>query len=191
MAVVNTTYNYIFLAEKHCASRVLRDVLLEQPGSEYVAPHHASYDEVLDACPVVRENPDDFTTFSVVRNPADILVTMHFANSFQGYLRDVGQHPGGLFFQHAKDVDIPLVYENLDRELNIVLEAFQAPSVKLPRKEEYVTGGKNPWPAYYEKEDIDFILSVYPEIHMWGYAGTIEREWEEWQSQMKNGSLSS
>jgi hypothetical protein len=191
MAVVNTTYNYIFLAEKHCASRVLRDVLLEQPGSECVAPHHASYNEVLDACPVVRENPGDFTTFSVVRNPADILVTMHFANSFQGYLRDVGGDPGRTFFQHIGDVDLELRYENLERELNVVLEAFQAPLVKLPRKEEYVTGGKNPWPAYYEKEDIDFILSVHPEIHIWGYADTIRQEWEEWQSRMKNGSSSS
>ena len=191
MAVVNKKYGYIFLAEKHCASRVLRDVLLGQPGSEYVAPHHASYNEVLDACPVVRENPGDFTTFSVVRNPADILVTMHFAKSFQDYLRDVGSNPRRIFFQHADHVDIQLIYENLERELHIVLEAFQAPKVVLPRKEEYVTGGKNPWPSYYEKEDIDFILSTYPEIWNWGYAGTIRQEWEEWQSQMKNGSSSS
>jgi hypothetical protein len=191
VAIVNSKYGYIFLAEKHCASRVLRDVLLEQPGSEHVASHHASYDEVLSVCPTVRENPDDFALFSVVRNPADILVTMHFANSFQGYLRDVGSNPRRIFFQHADRVDIQLIYENLERELSIVLEAFQAPRVVLPRKEEYVTGGKNPWPAYYEKEDIDFILSTYPEIWNWGYAGTIRREWEEWQSQMKNGSSSS
>lgn len=191
MAVVNTKHNYVFLAEKRCASRVLRDVLLKQPGSEQVAHHHASYTEVLDACPGVRENPDNFTFFSVVRNPADILVTMHFAKSFQDYLRDVGSNPRRVFFQHADDVDIQLVYENLERELAIVLEALQAPKVKLPYKEEYVTSGKSPWPAYYEKWDIDFILSTYQEIHNWDYADTIRREWEEWQLLMKNGSSSS
>jgi hypothetical protein len=191
MAIVNTTHNYIFLAEKHCASRVLRDVLLEQPGSEHVASHHASYDEVLSVCPTVRENPDDFTFFSVVRNPADILVTMHFANSFQGYIRDVGHSPARVFFQHADHVDTILSYENLERELNFVLKARQAPPVKLPYKEEYVTGGKNPWPAYYEKEDINYVISTLPEVRRWGYAYTIRQEWEEWQLQMKNGSSSS
>lgn len=191
MAIVNTTYHYVFLAEKHCASRVLRDILLQQPGSEYVAPHHATLGEVMAVCPVLRENPDDFLVFSVVRNPADILVTMHFANSFQGYLRGIGRPPTHAFFQHVEYVDAELRYENLERELNAILEPMGAPKVTIPRKEEYITGGKNPWPSYYEKEDINYIISSFPEVRRWGYADTIRQEWEEWQLQMKNGSSSS
>lgn len=191
MAIVNKKYHYVFLAEKHCASRVLRDVLLQHPGSENVPPHHATLSELTALCPVLRENPDDFLVFSVVRNPADILVTMHFANSFQEYLRTTSLHPAHTFFQHVEDVDAELRYENLERELNAILGPMGAPRVNLPRKEEYVTGGKHPWPSYYEKEDIDHIIKSYPEIRRWGYAGIIRQEWEEWQSQMRSGNSSS
>ena len=191
MAVINKKYHYVFLAEKHCASRVLRDVLLQHPGSENVAPHHATLSEVTKVCPILRENPDDFLVFSVVRNPADVLVTMHFANSFQGYLRDIGRPPTHAFFRHVEYVDVELRYENLERELNAVLSQVEAPKVTIPRKEEYVTGGKNPWPSYYEKEDINYIISSFPEVRRWGYAGIIRQEWEEWQSQMRDGNSSS
>lgn len=191
MAIVNTTYNYIFLAEKHCASRVLRDVLLQHPGSENVPPHHATLGELTAICPVLRQNPGDFLVFSVVRNPADILVTMHFANSFQEYLRTMSRPLAHTFFQHVRGVDAELRYENLECELNIILEAAGAPKVSIPRKEEYVTGGKKPWPSYYEKEDIDHIIRSFPEIRRQGYDEIIRQEWGEWQSQMKNGSSSS
>lgn len=191
MAIVNKKYRYVFLAEKHCASRILRDVLSQHPGSEIVPPHHATLEELTAICPALRENPDDFFVFSVVRNPADILVTMHFANSFQEYLRTVNLNPTHTFFQHVEDGSVELRYENLERELNTVLETLGAPKVSIPRKEEYVTGGKNPWPAYYEKEDIDHIIRSFPEIMRWGYAGIIRQEWEEWQSQMRTGNSSS
>ena len=187
MAIVNTTHNYVFLAEKHCASRVLRDVLLQQPGSEYVAPHHASYDEVLDACPVA----SDFAYFSVIRNPADILVTMSLTGSFQDYVRYISSPRERIFFQHVAAADYILRYENLEHDLNAFLAEDGAPPIKLPHKEEYITSLKNPWPAYYAKRDIDFIIKAYPEVTKWGYADTIKREWEEWQLQMKNGSSSS
>lgn len=191
MAIVNKKYHYVFLAEKHCASRVLRDVLLQQPGSEYVASHHATLGEVTAVCPVLRENPDDFLVFSVVRNPADLLVTMHLANSFQDYIRGIGRPPVHAFFQHTNDVDAVLCYENLERELNAILKPMGAPKVSIPRKEEYVTSGKNPWPAYYEEEDINYVISSFPDVRRWSYAEFIRQEWEEWQSQMKNGSSSS
>jgi hypothetical protein len=195
MAVINFEYNYLFLAEKHCASRVLRDILLTHPCSHNLASHHVTLDELIhwQDRPIPCQFPpfDEFTIFSTVRNPADILVTMHFAKSFQEYMRFVGCNPRGVFFQHTDDVDVILRYENLQDDLNIFLDGIGAPLLDIPRKEEYVTGGKNPWPAYYEKGDIDFIIEAFPEITRHGYANTIRQEWEQWQLQTANGILSS
>jgi len=185
MAVINTRYRYLFLAEKRCASRVLSDVLAAQPGSEIVLPHHATFDEVDDKCPISQE----YTICSIVRNPADILVTMQLANSFQDYMRLAGCNPSRVFFQHESD--IVLRYENLENDLNTLLRSLKAPEVTIPYKEKYVTGLKNPWPSYYEERDIDFILGTFPEIERWGYIDIIRPEWKKWQLQMTNGTSSS
>jgi hypothetical protein len=195
MAVVNHHFRYLFLAERRCASRVLSDVLMSQLGSEFVSPHHASYSEVVDSCSTMRLFPEfssqEYVPFSVVRNPADILVTMHKSNSFQEYMRHMSYSQNCMFFQHVHAADAVLRYENLERDLNDFLRGQGAPEVTIPRKEEYVTGLKNPWPSYYEEKDIDFILSVFPEIARWGYTDIIRQEWEQWQLQMTNGTSSS
>jgi len=195
MAVVNHRFRYIFLAERRCASRVLSDVLSFQPGSEFLSPHHAAYHEVVDNSPALQQFPmhssQEYTVFSVVRNPADILVTMHRSNSFQEYMRHMSHGRTCMFFQHVHAADAVLRYENLEHDLNTFLKGLGAPEVTIPYKEEYVTGLKNPWPSYYEKRDIDFILSVFPEIERWGYTDIIRQEWEKWQLQMTNGTSSS
>ena len=193
MAVVNHRFHYIFLAERRCASRVLRDVLLMQPGSESVSPHHAAYSEVVDNCSGLRSMlaVQEYTVFSVVRNPADVFVTMHKSNSFQEYMRHMSYSPAYMFFQHVHAADVVLRYENLEHDLNAFLRSRRAPEVTIPYKEEYVTGLKNPWPSYYEKKDIDFILDALPEIERWGYTDIIRQEWEKWQSQMTDGISSS
>jgi len=195
MAVVNHRYRYIFLAERRCASRVLSDVLLSQPGSEYVSPHHAPYSEVVDSCPALQWFPErssqEYPAFSVVRNPADMLVSMHKSNSFQEYTRHMSYSHVCMFFRHVHAADVVLRYENLEHDLNAFLRGLGAPEVTIPYKEEYVTGLKNPWPSYYEERDIDFILSVFPEIERWCYTDIIRQEWEQWQLQMTNGTLSS
>lgn len=195
MAVVNHYFRYIFLAERRCASRVLSDVLMSKYGSEFVSPHHASYSEVVDSRPALQLFPQyssqEYLAFSVVRNPADILVSMHKSNSFQEYMQHISYSQSGLFFQHVHAADVVLRYENLEHDLNAFLRGRGAPEVTIPYKEEYVTGLKNPWPSYYEERDIDFILSVFPEIERWGYTDIIRQEWEQWQLQMTNGTSSS
>lgn len=191
MAVINKKYRYVFLAEKHCASRILRDVLMHQPGGEYVPPHHATLSELIKLCPDLREFPSKFKTFSVIRNPADILVTMHFANTFQEFMRHISYDPEHLFFKHVVDADAILHYEHLEDDLNDFLVHVGAQKVAIPYKEDYVTGGKKSWPAYYEERDIEFILNAFPEIKHWGYEHIIRKEWESWQSQITNGTSSS
>lgn len=192
MAILNNTYRYIFLAEKHTASRVLRDVLLQQhTASDNIAPHHITLPEIIYSCPTVREFPSRYKTFSVIRNPADILVTMHFANTFQEFIRHTGSDPNCIFFKHIRDADAVMHYEHLEDDLNDFFENIGAPKVTIPYKKEYVTGGKKPWPAYYEEEDIEFIIKAYPEIRYWGYEFIIRKEWEQWQSLMTNGTSSS
>lgn len=187
MAVINHQHRYLFLAEKHCASRVLRDVLTQHPGSSHIAPHHGSYCEMMELCPVA----SDFTAFSVIRNPADILVTMHLTRSFRDFMWHMSHYPACIFFQHVHAADVVLRYETLEHDLNFLLRSLGAPEVTIPHKEEYVTGGKNAWPSYYEKRDIDFILGAFPEIEQWGYTDIIRQEWEQWQSQTADGISSS
>jgi hypothetical protein len=180
MAVANGKWNFIFLAEPHTASRSVRDALLKLQGSYKAGSHHVPIQALLNYRLLRHCQRSRYTTFCVVRNPADIMVTLWLQSSTyeQGetlakYIRRWGtKKPDPFFFMHANQADEVIRYENLHEELNQLLQRLQAPSVKL----EVVgrTQDKVHWYMYYTPADLKYMLDHFPEIAQWGYASIIQ-----------------
>ncbi len=181
MAVVNDKRRFIFLAEPHTASRAVRDALLKVEGSYKAGSHHLPIGEILKR--TRHRKRSYYTTFSVVRNPADIMVSLWLQSSMYknhtellaDYIRRWGKRkPTPFFFRHANDSDCIIHYENLQDELNSLLQKLQAQSIQL----EVVGGteGKAPWFRYYSASDLCFMLSNYPEVAQWGYTEAIRTQ---------------
>jgi hypothetical protein len=188
MAVANEKWKFVFLAEPHTASRAVRDALLKLDGSYKAGSHHISMEALLNYKSLRRRSRKHYTTFCVVRNPADIMVTIWLQSSTRRdegetlgeYIRRWGvQKPSSFFFCHAATADEVLHYEDLQEELNGFLRLIHASSVKLETVGS--TEGKEPWFRYYTADDLEYMLSNYPEIDQWGYTEVIQR-----QMQVKN-----
>lgn len=172
MAVVNRKFNYLFLAEPHTASRSLREALLQHPQSEEVGSHHATLKELEQRG--VRRLRRCYM-FSVVRNPADVLVTKWLHSKPEITL---GQYIGSLaiqtpdlknlLFRHTQDSRHLLHYENLQTELDTLLGGLGIPFVELPTIGQ--TPDKRPWPEYYGYNELDTVIRHFPEATAFGYA---------------------
>lgn len=183
MAVANEKWKFVFLAEPHTASRATRDALLKLDGSYKAGSHHIPMEALLNYKSLRRRSRKSYKTFCVVRNPADIMVTIWLQSSTRRdegetlgeYIRRYGVNkPHGFFFRHAAMADEVLHYENLQEELNGFLRSIHASSVKLERIGP--TEGKEPWFRYYTAADLEYMLSSYPEIAQWGYTEAIQQQ---------------
>ena len=183
MAVANERWKFIFLAEPHTASRAVRDALLKIEGTYKAGSHHIPIAALLNYRCLRHRKKSYYTTFCVVRNPADIMVTIWLQSSTRRdegetlgeYIRRWGiSKPTSFFFCHAATADEVLHYEDLKEELNGFLRSIHAPSVVLETVGP--TEGKEPWFRYYTADDLEYMLSSYPEIAQWGYTETIQRQ---------------
>ena len=183
MAVANEKWQFVFLAEPHTASRAVRDALLTIPGTYKAGSHHISMAAMLNYKNLRHRNRDYYTTFCVVRNPADIMVTIwlqSYEYTKQGqtlgdFIRRFGANkPTAYFFKHAPTANEVLRYEDLEGGLNCLLRSIHAPSVVLDTVGQ--TKDKGPWFRYYTIEDLEYVLSNFPEATKWGYAEVIQRQ---------------
>jgi hypothetical protein len=171
MAIVNRKYGYLFLAEPYCASRAVGEALAAQEGSEVLDTWvHNTFPKLVELGFVKYHEP--LYKFSVVRNPADYLVTKYHhltgwhKNGFKAFLRSTLETPQPLFM-HANDVDKTLRFELLESQLNDVLEARGAPPVKLAVVGQ--TRDKKHWESYYTPGDLEHIRENLPDFRTYGY----------------------
>lgn len=183
MAVANEKWQFVFLAEPHTASRAVRDALLTIPGTYKAGSHHISMEVMLNYKNLRHRKRSYYTTFCVVRNPADIMVTVWLqsyeytkqSQTLGEFIRRFGiNKPTAYFFKHAPTADHVLCYEDLQEELNCLLRSLHAPSVTLDTVGQ--TKDKDPWFRYYTAADLEYMLSNYPEIAQWGYTEVIQRQ---------------
>jgi hypothetical protein len=181
MAVANEKWQFVFLAEPHTASRAVRDALLTIPGTYKAGSHHSPMDALLSHRGV-RHKRSYYTTFCVVRNPADIMVTIWLQSweyrqgmTLTEFLHQFGHDsPTHFFFRHAARTDEALCYEDLQEGLNCLLRSLHAPSIQLETVGP--TEGKEPWFRYYTIEDLEYMLSNFPEVTQWGYTEAVQRQ---------------
>lgn len=169
MAVINRKYGYLFLAEPYCASRSIEQALLIHDGSWHMnAWTHETFEKLIQLEEITRHEP--LFKFSVVRNPADYLVTKyHHLTSWhgRGFEAFLAEQRSPLFL-HADTVDRVVRYERLESELNAVLESRGAPEVKLQTIGQ--TPGKKSYRSYYESHNAQDLIHGRIEFRTYGYA---------------------
>lgn len=177
VAVINRDFGYLFLAEPYCASRSIEAALLKHPGSQKVdAWMHATKEELLRQGRI--GDLERLYSFSVVRHPADVLVTRFHhltgwkSKGFQAYFEDCLRSPpfagGRSIFMHPRDVDQTVSFERLSGHLNALLDAIGAPPVMLESVGK--TPEKKPWRVYYETGQLDQLAAIYRDFADFGYA---------------------
>lgn len=171
MAILNRKYGYLFLAEPYCASRAVGTALAQQDGSVVLDTWvHNTFPKLVQLGFVQFHEP--IYKFSVVRDPADYLVTKYHhltgwhKNGFRSFLRSHLENPQPLFM-HPEDTDKTLRYEFLEQHLNGLLEDRGAPTVKLNIVGK--TADKKPLQAYYTPEDLTYAREKIPEFRTYGY----------------------
>jgi hypothetical protein len=173
MAILNRKYGYLFLAEPYCASRAVAKALLTQDGSVDLVDTwvHNPFEKLVELGIVKYHEP--LYKFSVIRNPADLLVTKYHhltgwhKQGFKPFLRSHLEAPGPSLFMHAAVMDKTLRYERLESELNDTLEARGAPPVKLELIGKTET--KKHWRSYYSDDEIKTMLERLPDFKTFGY----------------------
>jgi hypothetical protein len=171
MAILNRKYGYLFLAEPYCASRAIEQALLVHDGSEHLDTWiHDTLPKLVERGFVTPHAP--FYKFSVVRHPADLLVTKYHhltgwhKKGFRAFLHNELEKLEPIFM-HANLMDRTLKYEVLQPQLNDILEARGAPPVALQVLGK--TEDKKPWRSYYNDRDLRLLNSLLPELHTYGY----------------------
>lgn len=174
MAIINRTHGYLFLAEPHCATRAVEAALKHQPGSKVIdAWVHVSRDDLIRKKIILPHEP--LYTFSVVRNPADWVVTRYHhltgwhSRGFKAFLEyHLENHLWDKsVFMHAKDTDRVLRYEFLSQQLNEILESRGASPVRLDRIG--VTAGKRAWDSYFTREQLAYMQTNLKDFATYGY----------------------
>jgi hypothetical protein len=171
MAVLNRKYGYLFLAEPHCASRAVGEALAQHEGSVVLDTWVHNPLSALVELGFVRPHETLFK-FSVVRHPADFLVTKYHhltgwhAKGFRAFLHSELEKLEPLFM-HANWMDRTIRYERLQSELNDVLEARGAPPVTLNVIGK--TENKKPWRSYYTDRDLRLLNGILSEVLIYGY----------------------
>lgn len=174
MAVLNVKYNYLFLSEPYCASRAIEGALLKQDGSWNADTWtHETKDKLIDLRPEIGRHP--FFTFSVVRHPADLLVTRYHhltgwhSKGFKAFLEYIIANPpeSRSMYAHAGSTDQTVKYENLSGHLNALLDSLNAPPVDL----EVVgkTKEKGYWREYYTPLEMDRLRETFTDFEVYGY----------------------
>lgn len=76
MAIINTTYKWLYLMEPHTASRATAKLLKDQLGGSEVGHHHISVRELTDRRRTASvHNIHNYKILCTIRNPFDVLVT--------------------------------------------------------------------------------------------------------------------
>lgn len=160
---------FIYLAHPHTASSGTIQVLRRWqrdgfPGRE-IKPHHIRLSKLIAQVQIEPDLPDvsDELTWTVVRNPYDLFVSMWFRKrgvtkkDFRTFCLDWRSTPyieDGMLYFHASDAQRVLRYENLVPELEDLCRFFGIPAIVPTRVN--VTGGKEDWRMYVT----DDILSI-------------------------------
>jgi hypothetical protein len=171
MATLNRKYGYLFLAEPYCASRAVGIALAQQEGSVVLDTWvHNKLSKLVDDGFLTPHEP--LFKFSIVRNPADYLVTKYHhlsgwhTKGFAAFLNDEYANRHRSLFWHASDADKTLRYELLESQLNDLLEARGAPPVSLTVVGK--TQDKKDWRSYYSDKDLALLRSL-PDFNTYGY----------------------
>lgn len=119
MAVLNRLQGFLFLAEPYSASRTIRDLLMQLPGSEQAGWHHAGINElIMRYRKITQQDVDELKIISVIRHPFDYLATQY------GHM--TSWHYGGFdrfvrcelndkttIYRHAADANVHIRFDAL------------------------------------------------------------------------------
>jgi len=164
----------LFLAEPHCATRSIEQALKGQDGAVAIdAWVHVSHEDLIKKKIIKPHEP--LYTFSVVRHPADWIVTRY--HHLTGW-HSKGFHPFVRYhlennlwdrsvFMHAKNTDRVIRYEHLAQQLNEILESRGAPPVSLGRLGQ--TANKQEWRSYFDREELEQLPIKLKDFSNYGY----------------------
>ncbi len=162
MAVLNTKYGYLFLAEPETGSRAAAAAMLQHDGHQHVPGHHITHWQVRQ-----KGCLEDVVIFSVVRNPLDILVTRTLKGQHHSLRQHICRCAGKRFYYHY-GCDRLLRYERgLESELNKFFKSIGAPSIHLDVIGKSIN--KTSWETYYSEADLEIAKLLIPEIEAYGY----------------------
>ncbi|GAJ02832.1 unnamed protein product [marine sediment metagenome] len=169
MAVLNLKYGYLYLAEPETGSRSTVAALTGQhDGSEIRGGHHASQWQILKSKMITPAELASVITFSVVRNPLDILITRTLKGSKHSLIYNISRYVNKRLFYKHYGCDRLLRYEDgLEDVINEFFSNINAPPVHLDMigKSE----NKKPWHYYYTDIELEFARLLIPEIEAYGY----------------------
>lgn len=169
MAIVNDTYQFIFLFEPHTASRSTRDALKTLTGSRVLGDHHITIHK-MNQRNMLSPREKKYKTISTIRNPYDYFITYYMMAGpemgFSDWLEKYFKHHNGIFVH--TDSDYLIRYESLPDSLNDVLGLFNAPPVELG----YVgkTKNKPPWQSMYSDRSVKIMDANIPDSLRFGYS---------------------
>lgn len=176
MAIINSCYGFVFIAEPHTGSRAIRDTLQQLEGSEETnGDHHMTLFDCQNKGYLTRTQARNYLVFSAIRNPYDLLITrwwFHARNSFtfKEYVMDIGweqEQNGTLFWRSQADVDYHIRHEHLEIGLNNLLRGLGCEEVSLPVIGETI--GKSDWISWWYPE-LDYAArDRYHDIYNYSY----------------------
>lgn len=161
MPIIHRKNKWLFLAEGYTGSRACCEALLKLPGTELVDGHHGTWPHLKYSGLV---EVQEFTTYSFVRHPCDIIATQVAKGSRHTVptwlMRRYRRHDP--FFCHRPQVT--MFYEG---GLKANLEEMTQSPIKLDHL--FPTPGKVPWRDQFTEDDFWFARATIPELYTLGY----------------------
>lgn len=154
--------------------------LQHQAGFQRIGGHHEGLARGLER---LGADPVDWTSFCVIRNPWDAIVSWHVGGSgapgpltverireiMEGVTGDYVPDPHRLWSLHG-DADHRLRYEHLEGELNELLSRFDLGPVELPRRNVSDARQGRPYHSFYTSLSRRFVEGLfYVETQELGY----------------------
>lgn len=176
MSVINHKYKYVFLHEPHTGGRSVEKALMAHDDSHNCnGDHHISPLQMVQKGFITALQLCDYSTFRVVRNPYDWLVTCWLRNSRRSDFGDwvlMNPNPfkrdGTLFWKYQDDARFTLRLETIDLEFAFFLDMCEAPRVELER--EGVTENKPDWRDLLTISQARQLEASYPDVAKYGYS---------------------
>ncbi len=171
--IINHKHQFMFFAEPHTASRACSKMLLKIQGSESLAHHHATSEQLGKSIP-----ESGHLTFSVIRDPRDVIATKIAHAQYNYKTAAVVSKPVPTppelveryvkwgctrkrFFYH--DPDFVIRYEELEERLYSLLTLLKVKQIP-PLEQSGVTREKKPWWEYFDRSQMNRMRRDIPEI---------------------------
>lgn len=140
-----------FLRHPRTGSTAVSDALKSIGGKQYGPALHQYYPA-----------PNGEHQFTTVRNPFDVLTTWFIKDNRCATILDyLKSTPPSRLFYMADKVDFVMLYEDLQRDFDKVMQLVGLEPLVLPRVN--VTAGKGLWPTYWNNESRLVAIDQYEE----------------------------